>query len=139
VQTPFLCACFLFEKTGYHKSKLATFSEQPDVTGYRCVCLLRAPLSALFHCHRPVAFTGAAHALQALSAPAKPYTKSCAGWFKLATAAQTLSCASHYPSDMFAGTNRSETSVEALVEASCFHGQGPTYARQRCCQWTEQA
>jgi len=40
---------------------------------------------------------------------------------------------------MFAGTNRSETSVEALVEASCFHGQGPTYARQRCCQWTEQA
>ncbi len=27
-----------------------------DVIGYRCVCLLRAPLSALLHGYRPVAF-----------------------------------------------------------------------------------
>jgi len=34
-------------------------------------CQGGALLSALFHCHRPVAFTGATHALQALSAPVK--------------------------------------------------------------------
>jgi len=35
-------------------------------------CQSGALLSALFHCHRPVAFTDATHALQALFAPLKP-------------------------------------------------------------------
>ena len=42
-------------------------------------CQVGALLSASFHCHRPVAFTGTTHALQALSAPVKPYTDRCAG------------------------------------------------------------
>ena len=39
-------------------------------------CQVGALLSALCHCHRPVAFTGAIHALEALSAPVKQYTGS---------------------------------------------------------------
>ncbi len=42
-------------------------------------CKVGAFLSALFHCHRPVACTDATHALPALSAPLKPYTERCAG------------------------------------------------------------
>jgi len=42
-------------------------------------CQVGALVSALFHCHRPVAFTNATNALQALSAPVKPYTERCAG------------------------------------------------------------
>ena len=59
------------------------------VTGYRCYvvrlpysCRAGALLSALCQCGRPVGFTGATHALQALSVPVKPYTESCAGVFE---------------------------------------------------------
>jgi hypothetical protein len=38
-------------------------------------CQVGALLSALFHCHRPVAFTGAIHALQALFASEVVHTK----------------------------------------------------------------
>jgi len=42
VQALLFYACCFTEKAGYYKSKLARFTEDPGVTGYRCVCLLRA-------------------------------------------------------------------------------------------------
>ncbi len=87
VQTLLFYACCFTEKTGYYKSKLASFTEHPGCH--------RLSLCMSFACHTAVKlgpccqpcftvtdlllFTGATHALQALSAPAKPYTERCAG------------------------------------------------------------
>ncbi|DBA82911.1 TPA: hypothetical protein ACH3X1_006701 [Trebouxia sp. C0004] len=78
-----LVLCLLLP--GYYKSKLVSFTE-PRVSLAIVVYVFRVPhcqvgalLSAMFHCHRPVAFTDATHALQALFAPVKPYTERRAG------------------------------------------------------------
>ena len=83
VQTFLVYACCFTDKTGHYKSKLASFTEYPGCH--------RLSLCMSFACHTAVKlgpccqlgftvtdlvlFTGATHALQALSAQVKPCTQ----------------------------------------------------------------
>jgi len=87
VQTLLFYACCFTDKTGILQVKAGWFYRIPRVSQAIVVYVFRVPhscqveavLSALFQCRRPVAVTGATHALQALIAPVKPYTERCAG------------------------------------------------------------
>ncbi len=97
----FYTCCFT-ENTGDHKSKLANFTEHRGCHRLSlCMsvpCCTAAKLGPCCqpYCHRPVNFIGATHALQALSAPVKPYTERFAERLAVSerTAACTQSCAS---------------------------------------------